>query len=291
MSKLINKFRQDLQPAGYAKRSIQAYIPTVLRLQRFCNKPVEEIVEEDLIAYWNSCTQECGWETSTLRISYSGIKRFFTHTLVRDSRIFDRIHLKRKETLPLVLSCSETTRVIGALPTLQSRTFYTALYSMGLRLEEALTLRPRDILSDRGLVHIHQGKGARDRMLPLPPITLEMLRGYYRTHKNERWIFPALGRNNGKNAGVAEKHVSANGVQGVLRSTVKRLGIIKHIHPHVFRHSYATHLIEANIPIRHVQELLGHKDLKSTMIYLHVTTQPRIDSHQRVAQLMQGILS
>lgn len=291
MSELINKFRQDLQLAGYAKRSIQAYIPTVLRLQRFCNKPLEKILEEDLIAYWDSCTEDCGWGTSTMRISYSGIKRFFRHTLVRDWTIFDRIHLKRKETLPLVLSCSETKRIIDALPTLQSRTFYTALYSMGLRLREALTLRPGDILSDRALVHIHEGKGARDRMVPLPRVTLDMLRTYYRTHKNERWIFPALGRNNGKNAGFALKHVSANGVQGVLRSTVKRLEIKKRVHPHAFRHSYATHLIEANVPIRHVQQLLGHKTLKSTMLYLHVTTHAQIDSHRRVAQVMQGVLS
>ena len=164
MSKLINKFRQDLRMAGYRPRSIQVYIPTVLRLQRFCNKPVEEILEEDLIAYWDSCTEECGWATSTMRISYSGIKRFFRHTLVRDWKIFDRIHLKRKETLPTILSCTETKRIIDALPTLQSRTFYTSLYSMGLRLNEAMTLRPRDILSDRGLVHIHEGKGARDRV-------------------------------------------------------------------------------------------------------------------------------
>lgn len=291
MSDLITKFRHDLRMAGYRPRSIQAYVPTVLRLQRFCNKPVEEISEQDLIDYWNCCTEDCGWDTSTMRISYSGIKKFFQHTLVRDWKVFDRIHLKRKETLPLVLSVSETTRIIHALPTFQSRTFYTTLYSTGLRLREALTLRPSDILADRGFIHVHEGKGARDRMVPLPQITLDMLRAYYRTHKNERWIFPALGRNNGRNAATAENHVSANGVQGVLRSTLKRLGIKKHVHPHTFRHCYATHLIEANVPIRHVQQLLGHKDLKSTMVYLHVTTHAQADSHRRVAQLMQGILS
>jgi integrase/recombinase XerD len=291
MSELITKFRKDLRLAGYAKRSIQAYVPTVLRLQRFCNKPVEEVTEQDLIDYWNSCTEDCGWDTSTMRISYSGIKRFFQHTLVREWPIFDRIHLKRKETLPLVLSRQETVRIIRALPTLQSRTFYTTLYSTGLRLWETLTLRPADILTDRGMIHVHEGKGARDRMVPLPEVTLQMLRTYYRTHKNERWIFPALGRNNGKHAGAAETHVSANGVQGVLRSTLKRLGIRKHVHPHTFRHSYATHLIEANVPIRHVQQLLGHKDLKSTMVYLHVTTHAQIDSHHRVRQIMQGVLS
>jgi len=100
-----------------------------------------------------------------------------------------------------------------------------------------------------------------------------------------------MGRNGGKNSNSAKNHVSDSGVQGVLQRTLKRLGIKRHIHPHTFRHAYATHLLEANIPIRHVQKILGHKTLKSTMIYLHVTTQAQNDSHTRVSQVMQGVLS
>jgi len=182
------------------------------------------------------------------------------------------------------------------------------LYSLGLRLREATTLQVRDILSDRGLVHIHAGKGALDRMVPLPKITLLTLRKYYRTHRNPKWIFPGLGHNGGKDARFAKDHVSDSGVQGVLRRTLKHLGFKKHVHPHVFRHAYATHLLEANIPIRHVQKILGHKTLKSTMIYLHVTTQALLnphwgaaklhltgqaqtDSHEKVSQVIQGVLS
>jgi len=162
---------------------------------------------------------------------------------------------------------------------------------MGLRLRETTTLQVKDILSDRGLVHIHSGKGAQDRTVPLPKITLLSLRKYYKTHLNPKWLFPALGRNGGKNAQYAKNHVSDSGVQGVLRSTLKRLKIKKHVHPHVFRHAYATHLLEANIPIRHVQKILGHKTLKSTMIYLHVTTQAQVDSNDKVSKVMQGVLS
>lgn len=100
-----------------------------------------------------------------------------------------------------------------------------------------------------------------------------------------------MGRNGGKDARYTEDHVSDSGVQGVLQSTLKRMGFKKHVHPHVFRHAYATHLLEANIPIRHVQKILGHKTLKSTMVYLHVTTQAQTDSHLRVSQVMQGVLS
>ena len=291
MSDLIERFKEDLQLAGYAKRSTESYVSSVLRLQRFYNKKPEDITEEDLRQYWLCCQNEFGWSAATLRISYAGIQHFFTRTLIRSWNIFNEIKWKREETLPTILSLREVKNIINELPTQQSYTFYLTLYSMGLRLREATSLQVRDILSDRGLVHIHGGKGRKDRTVPLPMITLTALREYYKTHFNPKWIFPALGRNGGKDARSAKKHVSDSGVQGVLRSTLKRLGFKKHVHPHVFRHAYATHLLEANIPIRHVQKILGHKTLKSTMIYLHVTTLAEEDSNERVAKLMQGVLS
>lgn len=291
MSPIIKRFKEDLQLAGYAKRSTESYVSSVLRLQRFYNKPLEDITEEELRQYWLCCQTEFGWSAASLRISYSGIQHFFTRTLVRSWKIFSEITWKREQKLPTILSLQEVRKIIYALPTLQSHTFYLTLYSLGLRLREATTLQVRDILSDRGLVHIHAGKGALDRMVPLPKITLVTLRRYYKTHRNSTWIFPALGHNGGKNSPFAEDHVSDSGVQGVLQSTVQRLGFKKHIHPHVFRHAYATHLLEANIPIRHVQKILGHKTLQSTMMYLHVTTQAQTDSHTRVSQVMQGVLS
>ena len=291
MSNLIKRFKEDLQLAGYAERSAESYVSSVLRLQRFYNKPLEDITEEDLRQYWLCCQSEFGWSAATLRISYAGIQHFFSRTLVRSWNIFNQIKWKREQTLPTILSLQEVRRIIDALPTLQSHTFYLTLYSLGLRLREATTLQVKDILSDRGLVHIHAGKGALDRMVPLPKITLATLRKYYKTHRNPQWIFPALGHDGGKNAQYAKAPVSDSGVQGVLQRTLKRLGFKKHIHPHVFRHAYATHLLEANIPIRHVQKILGHKTLQSTMVYLHVTTQAQTDSHERVAQVMQGVLS
>jgi integrase/recombinase XerD len=291
MNDLIKRYKEDLQLSGYAKRSIDSYASSVIRLQRFHNKPLEDITEEDLRQYWLCCQNDFGWSPASLRISYSGIQHFFNKTFVQDWNIFNDIKWKREEKLPVILSLQEVKKIIYALPTQQSHTFYLTLYSMGLRLREATTLQVGDILSDRGLVHIRGGKGGLDRTVPLPKITLHAMREYYKTHRNPKWIFPALGHNNGKNAGTAKGTVSDNGVQGVLRSTLQKLNFKKHVHPHVFRHAYATHLLEAGIPIRHVQKILGHKTLTSTMIYLHVTTLAEEDSNEKVAQLMQGVLS
>ena len=291
MNKLINRFKEDLQLSGYAKRSIDSYASSVIRLQRFYNKPLEDITEEDLRQYWLCCQNDFGWSAASLRISYSGIQHFFNKTLVQRWDIFNNIKWQREEKLPTILSLQEVKKIIYALPTQQSHTFYLTLYSMGLRLREATNLQVGDILSDRGLVHIRGGKGGLDRTVPLPKITLTALREYYKTHRNPKWIFPALGHDNGKNSGTAKGHITDSGVQGVLRSTLQKLNFKKHVHPHVFRHAYATHLLEANIPIRHVQKILGHKTLTSTMIYLHVTTLAEEDSNEKVAQLMQGVLS
>lgn len=106
MSNLIKRFKEDLQLAGYAKRSIDSYSSSVIRLQRFYNKPLEDITEEDLRQYWVCCQSDFGWSPATLRISYSGIQHFFTRTLVQDWKIFSEIKWIREETLPNILSIS-----------------------------------------------------------------------------------------------------------------------------------------------------------------------------------------
>ena len=123
MSTIIDRFRENLQLAGYAERSAQSYIGAVLRLQRYYSKPLESITEEELRQYWLNCKNEFGWSAATLRISYSGIKQFFSRTLVRQWPVMDQVHFKRDATLPTVLSRQEVRRIIEGLPTLQSRTF------------------------------------------------------------------------------------------------------------------------------------------------------------------------
>ncbi len=291
MKNIISRFTEDLELSGYAQRSIQSYKSSVLRLQRFYNKPLEDINEEELRQYWLTCKTEFGWSSATLRISYSGIKHFFNKTLVQEWPLLNEVKFHREETLPTILSTQEVKLIIDSFSTLHNKAFYLTLYSLGLRLQEAINLQTSDILTERELVHVHLGKGARDRVVPLPKITLLTMREYYKTHRNPKWIFPALGHDNGKKANTTKKTISTGGVQGALQRAVKKLGFKKHIHPHVFRHAYATHLLEANVPIRHVQKILGHKTLKSTMVYLHVTTQAQNDSNQRVSQIMHGLLS
>ena len=283
--------KKELKLRSYAKRTIQSYVRSVRQLQNFyCPKDLSEITEEELKDYWLVCREEFEWSHAYLRISKSGIKHFFTYVLRQDWEIFDNLKFQREETLPTVLSIQEVRCIIEALPAGQNRTFFSTVYSLGLRVSEATALKVKHINSDRMQVHVHCGKGARDRVIPLPETTLFILRKYWKTHHHPVWLFPALGYD-GRGGPTAEKHVPGSTVRGALRRTVKKMGFRKNISPHTFRHSYATHLLESGVPIRHVQENLGHKTLQSTMVYLHVTTSGRIDSSQQINRLMKGVLS
>ncbi len=290
-AKVYERFIADLELKGYAKRSIGSYLKSVQQLQRFCNKPLSQIRQKDLRAYWLTCKREFGWADATLRISYSGIKLFFSTTLVRKWRLLDEVKFTRKKSVPTVLGIGTVRRIICALPTLQSKVFFLAMYTLGLRLQETIDLEIGDIDSERMTVHVRSVKRERDRVLPLSAITLRGLRAYYKTHRHERLLFPAIGHNQAHLSGQASKPVSKSAMQSVLRRTVVRLGIKKRVHPHIFRHSYATHLLEALVPIHHVQKLLGHKSIQSTMIYLHVTTRAMTHSNELVRAIMHGVFS
>lgn len=231
-----------------------------------------------------------GWGSATLRISYSGIKLFFTHTWKRDWETLRTVKFERDQTLPVVLAIDEVRKILSAIPNLQNRAFYTVMYACGLRLGEALNAQVRDVDGQRKFVHVRHGKGAKDRLVPIADTALEVLRAYYRTHRNPVWLFPAMGRT-GKGAPTAEQPVSETTVHGALRRAVVKAGIRKPVCPHTLRHSYATHMIEAGVPVRHVQECLGHESLASTMIYLHITSHGKEDSRRRMDQLMRGVLS
>ncbi len=287
---LYERMVEDLSLRSYSKRTIHSYKRAVRQLQNFCNKPLEDITEADLREYWLYCKRELSWSAASLRISYSGIKQFFNVTLKRDWEVLRTVKFERDQTLPVVLNINEVRSIISGMTTPQNRTFFTVVYGCGLRLNEAIHLQVGDIDGQRCSLHVHRGKGAKDRCIPIPQPALQSLRDYWKTHRNPVWLFPALGKS-GQAGHTATRPVAEGTITGALRRTIKRLGIQKRVTTHTFRHSYATHLIEAGVPVRHVQECLGHESLATVMIYLHITTHGKEDSRRRLDQLMRGVLS
>jgi integrase len=174
---------------------------------------------------------------------------------------------------------------------LHHQVYFTTVYSLGLRLHEALYLQVADIDGQRLQVHVHRGKGAKDRYVPLPEDTLALLRAYWKTHHNPTWLFPATGRDQ-KQSPTASCPMSRASVQGAFRKAKQRVGITKMgVAIHTLRHSYATHLLEAGINLRLIQQYLGHTRLETTMVYLHLTQKGHEEAYQRINSLMQGLAS
>ncbi len=204
-------------------------------------------------------------------IASSALKFFYSHTAPRDGPTLQRLRVRTEKKLPDVLSVEEVRRLIAAVRTPHDQAYFWTVYSLGLRLEEGLHLQVGDIDGQRMWVHVRRGKGAKDRYVPLPRRTLTVLRQYGTTHRHPEWLFPARGRD-GRQAATADQPMTGGTVQKAMSRVVHELEFKKAISVHTLRHSYATHLLEAGVNLRLIQQYLGHSSLHTTMIYLHLTT-------------------
>ena len=218
-------------------------------------------------------------------IAYSGIKFFYSHTTPRDWPTLQRLRVRKEKRLPDVLSVDEVRRLIDAVRTPHNRAYFWTVYSLGLRLEEGLHLQVGDIDSARMMVHVHRGKGAKDRYVPLPSRTLTILRQYWVTHRHPIWLFPATGRDRPARPRRPTRPMDRSSVQGAMSRVVQELEFQKAISIHTLRHSYATHLLEAGVNLRLIQQYLGHSSLQTTMVYLHLTTASQEQAVARIETL------
>jgi integrase/recombinase XerD len=280
------KMHQDLQLAGLREGTQARYLHAVKQLAFHYRKRPDRLSEEQVRSYLLYLKNDKKLAASSMGIAYNAIKFFYTRTAPRDWPTLQRLRVEKQEKLPDVLSVDEVRRLMDAVRTLHHRTFFWTVYSLGLRLDEALHLRVGDIDSARMLVHVRLGKGAKDRLVPLPPRTLQSLRDYWKTHHHRVWLFPALGRDQQQPA-RADRPMVRNGVQDAMRRVVVSLGLRKAVSIHTLRHSYATHLLEAGVNLRLIQQYLGHKSLETTMIYLHLTTVSQERAVAAINQLME----
>ena len=197
----------------------------------------------------------------------SALRFLYKKTLKRrDLAYDDLIFPKRPRKLPLVLSQEEVKRLIEAAPNLLYRTLLMLLYGTGLRRAEASLLKVSDIDSERRVIHVRQGKGSRDRDVPLTAKLLEALRQYWRWKKPKVYLFPSTPGHRG-----VEQPISGETVWYACHRAAVKADIQKPIGPHTLRHSFATHLLEAGADLRTIQVLLGHQKLKDTIVYLHLS--------------------
>lgn len=227
----------------------------------FGDKPVEEITNEDVIIFNRDYILKKGLSASYQSQFVNGLKQFYKIITDKKLEIEKLVRPKKPFQLPKVLSEEEVASIITTCRNRKHKTMLSLIYSGGLRRGELLNLKLEDIDSKRMMILIREAKGVRDRMVPLSPRVLEMLREYFKKYRPEEYLFE----------GMYGGKYSARALEMVLKKAVGAAGIKKNVTLHMLRHSYATHLLEAGTHLRHIQELLGHKSPKTTQVYTHVS--------------------
>jgi len=221
---LYQRHLKLLMLQGKAKKTIEAYSLAIRRVSSHFDCCPEKLTPEQLQDYFAQLVQTHSW--STVKIDRLGIQFYWKHILYRDWDWISIVKPPKVKTIPDILTPSEIERLIGATRKLRYRVFLLVTYSMGLRLEEALSLQVCDIDAERKLIHIRRGKGAKDRMLPLPDLTLTALRTLWTKHRNPNWLFP-------NPVGLPERimqaktHMDRGGAQQAMKKVVKECGIKK----------------------------------------------------------------
>src|SRR5690606_22708852 len=193
------------------------------KLADFSKTAPDKITEDQLRRYFLHIKNDLHYAYGTLRVAFSGIKFFYTRTCKRDWQTLKQMKLQNVKSLPEVITREQVLQIIQAANTQRMAVYFWTVYSLGLRMQEGLNLQVGDIDGKRGMVHVHRGKGAKDRYIPLPTSTLHMLRRYWSTHRHPRWLFPADGRDHqlstNKGASTAQLPMSPTAVQGASTQT------------------------------------------------------------------------
>jgi integrase/recombinase XerD len=259
----METFKRYLLSKRYSANTINTYSEALKSFLTFCNtKSIKEITNEDVIAYNNDYILKHNLSSSYQNQIVNAIKLYFK--IVKETAIeIDKIHRPRTEkALPNVLSKEEVKQIITAPTNLKHKTMLSLIYSCGLRCGELLALQPHHIDSKRNIVLLKNSKGKKDRIVPLSPKILEILREYYKVYKPKTYLFE------GQKEGAP---YDARSIQLVLKQALHKTDIKKPVTLHWLRHSYATHLLESGTDLRYIQELLGHNSSKTTEIYTHVS--------------------
>jgi integrase/recombinase XerD len=261
---LLSHFERDLQLRGLSPLTQEAYLNKVSKFTEFLGKSPKMANAQDVKRYLHHLMTEKHFTMQTVNQHAAALKLLFTVTLNKSWAREKIGFAKIPKRLPDVLSAEEVLRVLRAFDCTKHKTIAVLCYGAGLRINEALHLKIKDIDSARGLLHVRQGKGQKDREVPLSPRLLHSLRKYYKQHRPMgEYLFPGRGK---------QQVLSKNAFAKVLKPAVDKAGISKHVTAHVFRHSYATHMIEAGVDLRSVQVLMGHASIQSTARYVHLTT-------------------
>jgi len=267
VTQLRSLMLEEIQRRNFTESTRRAYLRIIEDFARYFKRPPDQLGPEQIREYIAHLFRDRKLSDSSVHQTVGALRFFFVKMLKRPWRVEETPYPKRRMRLPVILSRDEVARLIDCASNPFHRTILMTLYATGVRRTELAHLKLTDVDTERMVLHIHNGKGRKDRDVVLSPHLLDELRRHYRrlARKPATWLFPGGQRH------TADYPVSAKVCWNACREAAKRAGIRKALHPHTLRHCFATHLLESGADLRTIQILLGHSDLKQTAIYIHVS--------------------
>jgi len=264
MTSLRQRMTEDMQVRNLALNTQTCYVQQVSLFARHFNKSPEQLGPEDIRAYQVHLTNEKKLAPGSILIAVAALRFLYKVSLKKAWTFEDVIPAPKKpQKLPVVLSPEEVLQFLGCVGNTKHRAILTTCYAAGLRISEAVHLKPTDIDGQRMVIRVEQGKGQKDRYVMLSPKLLETLRGYWRVMRPKGCLFEG---------DVSGQPISRNAVEQACHKARRISGIHKPISPHSMRHAFAVHLLESGTDVRTIQLLLGHRSLATTARYLRIAT-------------------
>ena len=264
MTPLRQRMTEDMQVRNLSPHTRSTYLLQVSLFARHFHQSPEALGPEEIRSYQVYLTNEKKLAPSSILIAVSALRFLYRVTLHKDWTLPDIIPAPKKpQKLPIVLSREEVLQFLASVPSLKHRAILTTCYAAGLRISEAVSLKPTAIDSQRMVVRVELGKGQKDRYIMLSPKLLDILRHWWRVAKPQVWLFPG---------DIPGQHITRSSVERVCQEAHQRCRISKPTTPHSLRHAFAVHLLEQGTDVRTIQLLLGHRSLATTARYLRIAT-------------------
>jgi site-specific recombinase XerD len=263
MTPLRQRMIEDMKLRNYAPRTITVYVERVATFAKHFGKSPERLGATEVRAYLLFLVQEKHASWSYYEQALAALRFLYRTTLGKKWVLDGLVSPRKQKTLPVVLSPDEVARFFEAVTSLKHRAILMTAYAAGLRVSEVVSLRVDDIDSRRMVIRIRQAKGRKDRYVMLSPRLLAILREYWKEVRPTQLLFPG---------NVPDRPITPRTVQKACRDAQETAGLSKRVRVHTLRHSFATHLLEGGTDIRIIQILLGHRSLRTTAVYTHVST-------------------
>lgn len=279
---------EDLQLKGYSPATQHAYLGAVRRLAKHYRLSPDQLSDEQLRSYFLHLVREQKVAPQTIKIVTNALRFFYEITLKKPWPVLQVVGRRPEHKLPVVLGRQEVRAILSAVRVPVYRACLQTIYSCGLRISEGVAVQVGDIDSERGMLRV-RGKGNKDRLVPLSESTLENLRAFWKLHRSKPWLFPARLQPRCPAQSTEAGPIDPSNLRRALQAALTGSQLSKPVSVHSLRHSYATHLLEAGVSLRLIQEILGHRSPRTTAIYTHLTAEIHAQLTEPLQELTRGL--